>query len=178
MIYLISCNPGLVPLPKSSSLSEIYKSPVNDICSDCRIVRPPRARHCYYCNRCVYRYDHHCQWVNNCIGINNNSLFFMFLFTLLILCVIVDYIAVEVYIAPKDDGLSHGKFAIPAASIIIFLSTCVMYPVAMLFIIQVKNFSNNLTSNERLSKGRKNAVKRGCWLSNCVKMCNEKPGKV
>lgn len=27
--------------------------------------------HCRECNRCVHGFDHHCQWLNNCVGAAN-----------------------------------------------------------------------------------------------------------
>ena len=50
------------------------------LCPDCQLIRTPRSRHCYYCLRCVDRFDHHCPWVNNCIGKRNFSKFYLFVF--------------------------------------------------------------------------------------------------
>lgn len=50
------------------------------LCPDCEIIRTKRSRHCSICNKCVERFDHHCPWVNNCVGIKNHYLFMNFLF--------------------------------------------------------------------------------------------------
>ncbi|KAG8464307.1 hypothetical protein KFE25_003370 [Diacronema lutheri] len=48
-------------------------------CAACGLPRPLRSRHCRHCRRCVWRYDHHCFLVANCVGEGNHALFWWFL---------------------------------------------------------------------------------------------------
>lgn len=42
------------------------------------LLKPPRARHCKFCNRCCIKMDHHCYWIGNCIGLYNTKFFFQY----------------------------------------------------------------------------------------------------
>ncbi|KAI0518064.1 DHHC zinc finger protein [Xylaria bambusicola] len=54
-------------------------------CRTCRILKPPRSKHCAVCKRCVARLDHHCVFINNCVGYGNQHWFLLLLLSTAVL---------------------------------------------------------------------------------------------
>ena len=79
-------------------------------CSICKDNKSMFSKHCARCDRCTYGFDHHCKWLNNCIGTNNYRWFIVLIVSSTLLCILgvvvgcfVFYeFSVEKNIDPKD----------------------------------------------------------------------------
>ena len=84
--------PGIIPRNYSSLkirdfndkiiYSKITRNPIIRVqrnCSICSIRRPKKCQHCFFCDNCVEEFDHHCQYVSNCIGKRNKKYFLFFI---------------------------------------------------------------------------------------------------
>ena len=146
------------------------------LCPDCLVIRTPRSRHCNTCNMCVERFDHHCPWINNCVGVHNHTYFILFLFFLVstiisvLVCSIIGLLDAEAigtidqarlfYELLPDDMVHIDLFIYRAMSIaVISVTGFFILPVLFLSYIQAKNFCLNRTTNERFSR-KKNYGKK------------------
>ena len=79
-LFLSVIEPGSLKKPQSLDFARLLETfDSSSLCPECEVIRTAGSRHCIVCHSCVDRYDHHCPWINNCIGIRNHNLFIVYL---------------------------------------------------------------------------------------------------
>ncbi|OKL62959.1 Palmitoyltransferase erf2 [Talaromyces atroroseus] len=105
-------------------------------CKTCNIWRPPRCFHCRVCDNCVETLDHHCVWLNNCVGRRNYRYFFSFVSsgTILALFLFGASLAHVLLYQTREHvsfGESINKWRVPFA-MVIYGILAAPYPAALL----------------------------------------------
>mmetsp|Transcript_101997 Transcript_101997/g.283860 ORF Transcript_101997/g.283860 Transcript_101997/m.283860 type:complete len:341 (-) Transcript_101997:153-1175(-) len=167
-------NPGIVPrnetIPKELSL-DMRGQPshrflrINNItvkqkfCNTCRILRPPRSKHCSFCDNCVLRFDHHCTWLGNCVGLHNYRYFVCLIYSATIFLAECIYIVFCIFdiVTRERYGESSGFIdwictVWEEPKLICFLIYCLFLMVAVLLlsIYHTVISMQNLTTNEHV----------------------------
>jgi len=79
-------------LPKRWSPERSSDQRYLQYCDACQGYKAPRAHHCRKCGACVMKMDHHCPWINNCVGHFNHGHFIGFLLFAIVGCAQASYI--------------------------------------------------------------------------------------
>ncbi len=53
---------------------------LDNLCVYDQVIKSETSFHCQICNRCVENFDHHCPFINNCLGSRNHKYFLVFVF--------------------------------------------------------------------------------------------------
>ncbi|EJD42244.1 hypothetical protein AURDEDRAFT_115198 [Auricularia subglabra TFB-10046 SS5] len=139
------------PLPREIRVrDEVVRT---KYCVTCKTYRPPRSSHCRNCDNCVDGCDHHCPWVNNCVGRRNYGSFITCL-----VCAVVSLVLIIITSAIHLNVLSgreHLNFESTLrdgfGSAVTFVSaSIVIWPVSILMGYHVRLLYLNTTTIEQV----------------------------
>uniref|UniRef100_A0A8C7H1K4 Palmitoyltransferase n=1 Tax=Oncorhynchus kisutch TaxID=8019 RepID=A0A8C7H1K4_ONCKI len=165
-------DPGAVPTGNATKeyIESLQLKPGQVVykCPKCCSIKPDRAHHCSVCKRCIRKMDHHCPWVNNCVGENNQK--FFVLFTMYIALISLHSLVMVVFhflYCFEDDWTKCSSFS-PPATVILLILLCFE---ALLFLIftsvmfgtQVHSICTDETGIERLKGEQARWEKTSCW---------------
>jgi len=164
MVY----DPGFVPklngiAEQKAAIDELlalWKYDETNFCVTCMIRTPLRSKHCKRCQRCVAKHDHHCPWINNCVGINNHRHFFLYLLNLTGGIIAIDYLLYH-YLskastnAPKEclvlaESLCQIVNADPYTVFLGLWTTLQLTWVSMLIFVQLVQVARAMTTYENM----------------------------
>ena len=148
-IFITESNPGIIEKNETESWINIIEKgqKLEKMCPYCRVELNFNSKHCFLCNKCIEVYDHHCHWINNCVGNKNKPYFIAFIISLWINLVIDCYITLELFMAKPNGNignyiLENNFFKIFYGGII--FSVCLLFicPVSYLIYLQFQNKDN------------------------------------
>ena len=119
-------------------------------CYLCKVSVSRRSKHCRRCNKCVDVFDHHCPWLNTCIGAQNYRLFLVLLGSVFVLTCLqmgtAVHAAVAPYLEPAElERLRETYPHLPEAALAALLAvSCLLAFVTWLLITQLLLFHAGL----------------------------------
>ncbi|SHO75927.1 Similar to S.cerevisiae protein ERF2 (Subunit of a palmitoyltransferase) [Malassezia sympodialis ATCC 42132] len=133
-------------------------------CTSCRLYRPPRCSHCRSCDNCVDGLDHHCVFLNACIGRRNYTTFYAFLcHTMALLLTILASTICKLYFlaAPTRaeqaqtrggvrTGFVHALQVSPQSAVFFFLGIVWLIPTACLWVYHTWLLLHNRSTVEQI----------------------------
>mmetsp|Transcript_47044 Transcript_47044/g.34423 ORF Transcript_47044/g.34423 Transcript_47044/m.34423 type:complete len:218 (-) Transcript_47044:377-1030(-) len=161
---VVNMNPGKITHDSSLSFLSLLKQVApRHICADCRCLRTPRSRHCNVCGECVERYDTHCGWINQCVGLRNNLYYFSFMWFVWLDLLLVIFIAMQALGEGPYDwhdtplgamcfGCKSDTFFYIACGVDMLLCGVFFVLATIIFYILSKNYCYNKTTFERMAK--------------------------
>ncbi|XP_077321776.1 palmitoyltransferase ZDHHC15 [Lithobates pipiens] len=100
-------------------------------CDRCQVVKPDRCHHCSVCGMCVLKMDHHCPWVNNCIGFSNYKFFLLFLAYSMLYCLYIASTVFKYFLLYWTGELSNSRAKF---HVLFLLFVALMFFLSLLFL--------------------------------------------
>lgn len=118
------------------------------ICGLCNTPKPARCHHCSACKQCFLKMDHHCVWLNACVGYQNYKYFFCLLTWGWLFCGFIFGATLQVLIRQLADNQLEGVSVVYL--ILDFLAFALCLSTLMLFVYHSYLIGKGMTTIEHL----------------------------
>ncbi|CAI2374687.1 unnamed protein product [Moneuplotes crassus] len=124
-------NPGYISDKSSIYTSENIERDIESSkelleCQICQHKVPKEYKHCGSCNKCVQDFDHHCQWLNTCIGSKNYKFFISFVISYACMNLSVSITAIIILFNQNSRTVLYKQSGDLIQTILIVICTCVL----------------------------------------------------
>ncbi|XP_066207239.1 palmitoyltransferase ZDHHC3 isoform X1 [Saccopteryx leptura] len=165
-------DPGAVP--KGNATKEFIESlqlkpgQVVYKCPKCCSIKPDRAHHCSVCKRCIRKMDHHCPWVNNCVGENNQKYFVLFTMYIALISLHALVMVGFHFLHCFEEDWTKCSYFSPPTTVILLILLCFegllfLIFTSVMFGTQVHSICTDETGIERLKRKHQPRERRGSW---------------
>lgn len=85
---------------------------LENFCFYCKVIKSIKTFHCQICGQCVEKFDHHCVYINNCLGYRNHKYFILLIIFLILYVIfnlttrIFDFLTVDLYLFKEENDLT------------------------------------------------------------------------
>jgi len=168
--FLISActNPGYLENKSVDFMLMLDAVDSTSLCPDCNTIRTSRSRHCSVCKHCIERFDHHCPWINNCVGVRNHNYFLMYILfqTLLVVTTFSQgVLALTRFLLMQPTTIYNDTFSnftlfdvksrwivLPFVVLLLVITFLFIVPLFVLLYVQIRNFLSGKTTMERFGR--------------------------
>lgn len=167
-------DPGAVPRGNATK-ENIQKLGLKDgqvvfKCPKCVSIKPERAHHCSVCRRCIRKMDHHCPWVNNCVGEHNQKFFVLFTAYICIISCHALYMGIHHFVICISNDWKECTTYSPAATtvfLIFLLFEALLFGIftAIMFGTQLSGICQDETGIEQLKREKATWEKKSWKLA-------------
>ena len=104
-------DPGILEAKDNLTWLQMVENKVhiNEYCPYCRVKKTNKVKHCHVCKKCIRGFDHHCNWIDNCVGENNKIRFITFVSITLLNLVFNFCLGITALKMGKNQAITNAK---------------------------------------------------------------------